>query len=501
MIAVQSRNPDEFLLLPFEPALLVTDETDGCLQTASHFTHRKLSLPHTAAQIDFDGDCLSDFFITITDIASGKTYYEIYLRREKEQSMGSDEEVSLNDTNGQFKGLNSLCLVTRQEVPVQANNIFSFADIDRDAMVDMMFVNKKDLKLHVYYNKLQNQQVLMQQKGSTSQSQTTAFGLKKLCSATNRPVNKVKDIFSPFTPIIEERNVVSQPISLDQNVAEVYADEFIPGRIYLGDITSDGFPDLLITLKYIDGTSRSHVLINEPCSTSESSVCTVKAQKAKRRQFNVDTNAYQSALDAFDKTKYATFFDLNENSMMDLLVVRTAEVSGRQSAIVSSIYNNYGRDAFFLKTRMVSDGALGTTVNSASFRCVLTSLEDEKFMVMGGQSGQTAYQALQMPFSQIGIGRSNNFIESFTVSAYVNGSRSLRMWTPIIPKSVLFVVTQGSEEVETWKLDVLIKPSEKMIMIILVDAVFLLILGLVIIVLHLLEKSEDRREKQINVIF
>lgn len=101
----------------------------------------------------------------------------------------------------------------------------------------------------------------------------------------------------------------------------------------------------------------------------------------------------------------------------------------------------------------------------------------------------------------IGIGRSNNFIESFTVSAFVNGTRSLRMWTPIIPKSVLFVVTQDSDETETWKLDVLIKPSEKMIMIILVDAVFLLILGLVIIVLHLLEKAEDRREKQINIIF
>jgi flagellar basal body-associated protein FliL len=42
---------------------------------------------------------------------------------------------------------------------------------------------------------------------------------------------------------------------------------------------------------------------------------------------------------------------------------------------------------------------------------------------------------------------------------------------------------------------VLIKPSEKMIMIILVDAVFLLVLGLVIIVLHLLEKAEDRKEK------
>ena len=101
----------------------------------------------------------------------------------------------------------------------------------------------------------------------------------------------------------------------------------------------------------------------------------------------------------------------------------------------------------------------------------------------------------------MGIGRSNNFIESFTVSTFVNGSRSLRVWTPIIPKSVLFIVSQNSQEASSWKLDILIKPSEKMIMIIIVDAVFLLILGLIIIVLHMLEKAEDRKEKQINVLF
>ena len=56
-----------------------------------------------------------------------------------------------------LKGLNSLCLVTREEVPSQTNNLFYFADIDRDAMVDMLFVTKNDLSLHVYYNKLVNQ--------------------------------------------------------------------------------------------------------------------------------------------------------------------------------------------------------------------------------------------------------------------------------------------------------------------------------------------------------
>lgn len=87
------------------------------------------------------------------------------------------------------------------------------------------------------------------------------------------------------------------------------------------------------------------------------------------------------------------------------------------------------------------------------------------------------------------------------MSTFVNGTRSLRVWTPIIPKSVLFVVTNDNEETESWQLDVLIKPSEKMIFIILVDAVFLLVLGLVIIVLQMLEKAEDRKEKQISVLF
>lgn len=171
---------------------------------------------------------------------------------------------------------------------------------------------------------------------------------------------------------------------------------------------------------------------------------------------------------------------------MDILLVQGGGAG--QSSIIKAIYNNYGKDDFYLKTRVISDPSLGISVPSASFKAVLTSLEDDKFMVTAGQSGQTSYQSLQMPFAQIGIGRSNNFIESFTVGSYVNGSRSLRVWTPIIPKSVLFIVTNNNQDSEQWKLDVLIKPSEKMIMIILVDAVFLLILGLIIIVLHMLEK-------------
>ena len=58
-------------------------------------------------------------------------------------------------------------------------------------------------------------------------------------------------------------------------------------------------------------------------------------------------------MDKFENVKYAVFFDLNENSMMDILLVK-----GAQSEI-SAIYNNFGKEAFFLKTRMVSDNQLG----------------------------------------------------------------------------------------------------------------------------------------------
>jgi len=54
--------------------------------------------------------------------------------------------------------MNTFCLASREEIPSTTNNLFHFADVDRDAMVDMLFVTKNDLSLHVYHNKLQNLQ-------------------------------------------------------------------------------------------------------------------------------------------------------------------------------------------------------------------------------------------------------------------------------------------------------------------------------------------------------
>lgn len=85
---------------------------------------------------------------------------------------------------------------------------------------------------------------------------------------------------------------MKQLISRDNNAADIYSedDKFNPGRIFIGDISSDGYPDLLITVKYINGTSRSHILINEPCQSTGDTACPIKAFRAHRRHFNVHRN-------------------------------------------------------------------------------------------------------------------------------------------------------------------------------------------------------------------
>lgn len=155
-VAFQQRNPSEWLVRDFGESMLVTDETEGCLQQKNPV---KLTLPHSAAVVDFDGDCMADLFLTVVDTTSGKSYYEIYVRRESELiGAQSDDDGSLF-ANSTF-GMNSLCLVAREELPSQSNNLFAFADIDRDSMIDMLFITRHDLSLHLYFNKLPNQQVV-----------------------------------------------------------------------------------------------------------------------------------------------------------------------------------------------------------------------------------------------------------------------------------------------------------------------------------------------------
>lgn len=143
---------------------------------------------------------------------------------------------------------------------------------------------------------------------------------------------------------------------------------------------------------------------------------------------------------------------------------------------------------------MITDDQTGSPQRGASFRAVLTSLEDNKFEVQGSDSGQSSFGALQIPNCMIGVGKSNNFVETFTVSFFNNGSRVQREWSPIIPKSVLYVYSNMASNSQYWSLSLLVNPTSKANLILIFDALLLLIIGLVIIVLYFQEKVEDEKE-------
>ena len=145
---------------------------------------------------------------------------------------------------------------------------------------------------------------------------------------------------------------------------------------------------------------------------------------------------------------------------------------------------------------MVSDEDTYSSINGAAMRMVTTRLSDKKVVIQAGNSGQSAYHALKAPFNHVGIGKSNNFVEQLTIGLYVDGKRVLRTWTPIIPKSILFVITDMAPTSDYWGLTLLLNPTAKIPLILICDGICLLILGLVILILQMYENSEDEKEKE-----
>jgi hypothetical protein len=77
------------------------------------------------------------------------------------------------------------------------------------------------------------------------------------------------------------------------------------------------------------------------------------------------------------------------------------------------------------------------------------------------------------------------------VSLMVDGKLETRMWSPIIPNSQLLVSIEESKDPDAWTLELMTNPIQEIGLIVSLDALFLAILGLVIIILHFREKAED----------
>lgn len=108
-----------------------------------------------------------------------------------------------------------------------------------------------------------------------------------------------------------------------------------------------------------------------------------------------------------------------------------------------AFYNNYlYQNYFYIKGYGVSGAVTsnGAQLTGVSFYW-LNSIGSNQKVAYQAQIIQTAYDALAMPYAVSGLGRANNYVESFTIGR--NGIS--RSWSPIIPNSQLAIFTGSSE--------------------------------------------------------
>lgn len=389
------------------------------------------------------------------------------------------------------------CLV---EVDDMSANKFTspvFADFNNDAAIDKAFYNTANNAIHLFYN----------QRGANSASSDD------LCRGMPRIHNNKPDgYFSNYVVFGAESD-----ISVLDGVSGLY-DSHFPGQLRVGDVDSDGYPDFIATLKDKTGTQVTVVLVNAACGGSDVSH-TIKRDLSETENKNdcvertFDTSNDYDKISEYSQTMYGFFIDFDDNGRQDFILVATDE---NKTTTLLTFYNNYSRDSYYLTasahtSNIYSSGeTYGSKVYGVSFRGIFTTLNDNKHPFVTHQITRTSHGALESPVGIYVIGRSNNYIEDFTLtypiqkysSSGAKTSLSVERfsWTPIIPNSHL-IIDISEKLSSSWNIKLLINPTDSFLLVGIILSLILVIIGGIIIYIHMKEKKEDEESRNPQLDF
>ncbi|XP_053176916.1 T-cell immunomodulatory protein [Scomber japonicus] len=279
---------------------------------------------------------------------------------------------------------------------------------------------------------------------------------------------------------------------------------FVPGKpnqplaLHLGDYNLDGFPDALVVLRNTSGSGQQAFLLeNVPCNDP-------KCQSIGR-MFHIHWD--QSDLGAIPNAVMATFFDIYEDGILDMLVLSQAE--DKKDLIIHALKNNFEADAYFVKVMVLSglcsndcpDDVKPFGVNQPGPYVMYTTVDSNGYLknASAGQLSQSAHFSLQLPYTVLGLGRSANFLDHLFVGIPRQpGETDIRKqeWTAIIPNSQLIVIPYPHNRPRSWSAKLYLTPSSSVLLtaiaLIGVCVFILVIIG----ILHWQEKKADDREKR-----
>uniref|UniRef100_A0A8C1GJT9 Integrin alpha FG-GAP repeat containing 1 n=1 Tax=Cyprinus carpio TaxID=7962 RepID=A0A8C1GJT9_CYPCA len=265
-----------------------------------------------------------------------------------------------------------------------------------------------------------------------------------------------------------------------------------PITLHLGDYNLDGFPDALVILHNTSASTQQQAFLLENVA------CNNESCRQAGRMFLVHWE--QSDLSAIPMAIVATFFDIYEDGILDMIVL--SKVEGKKELVIHALKNNFEADAYFVKVIVfciLLYCPFG--VNQPGPYVMYTSVDSNGYLknASAGQLSQSAHLSLQLPYTVLGLGRSANFLDHLFVGIpQPPGGKDLRKqeWTAIIPNSQLIVIPYPQNDPRSWSAKLYLTPSN----IVLLTAIALIgvcVFILVIIgILHWQEKKADDREKR-----
>lgn len=220
-------------------------------------------------------------------------------------------------------------------------------------------------------------------------------------------------------------------IALSKDFRGLSSDSIYPPTIRIGDFDIDGYPDILFTAQYKNGSSASFLCLNQEGQFDNLSTCSQIGESSVAGFFDFDEDGYMIILNI-----------VNRN--IDILLV--GKDNGKQKMI--GYYQYYNRDSFFLKVKQLQNENDGDLYYGAEFTYIYTDLEGVRHVGVGFQVPQNSYTPLQVPYGLIGIGRSSNYIEHLNIVYSVSMSPNSRVWSPIIPNSQIIIKSFSSNSKE-----------------------------------------------------
>ncbi|CAH3153719.1 unnamed protein product [Porites lobata] len=272
--------------------------------------------------------------------------------------------------------------------------------------------------------------------------------------------------------------------------------------IRTGDYDMDGFYDGLVVMDINVPGGQSYrkvavLLENVACSSTEHDYCL-----KDKRAFEVHWKDLSNLEDAV----LATFYDLYEDGQIDILMV--TESSSTAQYQIHALENAFYYDASFLKVYILGGRTLTTCANDnlpygvnqvgPFIKYTTTSTNGDIKYGSAAQLSQSAYFALQCPYTVFGLGRTPNFVDDLAVGMPGSIKRPKRnqTWESIIPNSQVIVIPYPPDDPSSWTMKLLVTPSKLVLLTGLSLLGICVVIGIIILLLHLKEKREDQKEKQ-----